>query len=174
VYYILPNDPGLLELIPWLVNSEYYDFIKLHYIFHVPKKYDLAGALPFWGILYKLGNIWTQNLLILLQIADWGKSKTEKGSYCSYANYPLIIRKLGQTFNWRLTALIEALQWYLIHENRSIQQKVIAFCRQTPDFGGSGSHLLTNADYRTLEAKMHKQIIIHRFTFAQKDKQFKS
>jgi hypothetical protein len=33
---------------------------------------------------------------------------TEKRSYFSYANYPQILCKIGQNFNWSLTALIEA------------------------------------------------------------------
>jgi hypothetical protein len=39
-----------------------------------------------------------------------------RGSY--FHIHALIISKLCQNFNWRLTALIQPFQWYLVHENR--------------------------------------------------------
>jgi hypothetical protein len=61
---------------------------------------------------------------------------SEKGSYNSYANYPLIICNLGKNFNWRLTALIKAFQWYLVYENRSPHYKDIPFCQHAIAFAG--------------------------------------
>jgi hypothetical protein len=51
----------------------------------------------------------------------------------------LVICKLDQTFNWKLPALIQALLLFR-KIGQPIINKVIAFCRQQPDFVGTAQH----------------------------------
>jgi hypothetical protein len=69
---------------------------------------------------------WSENPLPpprphIMQMADWGKcscleskpdKNNRKGVIFSYANHPDNMQIRSKNFNWRLTALIHALQWY--------------------------------------------------------------
>jgi hypothetical protein len=101
----------------------------------------------FWWILceYKqhLKSGWRYpccKLLIEVNAVVWKPKQTtltEKGSYFSYTIHPLIICKLHQNLNWRLTALIDML--YNDTSFMKIGQpikKLSHFCRQATDFVG--------------------------------------